>query len=140
MSELLERAAHQQSPGGSAIASAAASRPIATSGCAANVVACAGFLAAVDVIDRRWSSLIVQAIAKGCTTFSQIASYADKLNDSSLSKRLKELEAWGIVERTVTDARPPKVTYDLSDSGRELVPILDALTAWGNRNLLQHAR
>ena len=106
----------------------------------ASVVACKGFLAAVDIIDRRWSSLIVQAIAKGCTTFSQIACFADKLNDSSLSKRLKELEAAHIVERTVADARPPKVTYGLTKSGRELVPILDDLTAWGNRNLLESSQ
>ena len=102
----------------------------------AGAVACAGFLAAIDIIDRRWSSLIVQAIAKGCTTFSQISCYADKLNDSSLSKRLKELEATGIVKRTVIDARPPMVIYGLSASGLELVPILDALTEWGNRNLV----
>ena len=102
----------------------------------AGIVACDGFLAAVEIIDRRWSSLIVQAIAKGCTTFSQISCYADKLNDSSLSKRLKELESTGIVQRSVADARPPKVTYGLTTAGRELVPILDALTAWGNRNLL----
>ena len=131
MSQSLKQTESNQSSGGSRTDGAATSQPTS------NAVACAGFLAAMDIIDRRWSSLIVQAIAKGCTTFSQIACYAEKLNDSSLSKRLKELEARGIVERTVADARPPKVTYGLSDAGHELVPILDALTAWGNRNLLK---
>ncbi|MFT9009088.1 MAG: helix-turn-helix domain-containing protein [Bifidobacterium sp.] len=99
-------------------------------------IACDGFLAAVDIIDRRWSSLVIQAIAKGCRTFSQISCYSNKLNDSSLSKRLKELEEQGIVRRTIVDARPPRAMYRLTQSGLELVPILDALEEWGNRNLL----
>ncbi|MFT8356450.1 MAG: helix-turn-helix domain-containing protein [Bifidobacterium aquikefiri] len=99
-------------------------------------IACDGFLAAVDIIDRRWSSVVIQAIAKGCRTFSQISCYSNKLNDSSLSKRLKELEDQGIVKRTVVDTRPPRAMYHLTQSGLELVPILDALTDWGNRNLL----
>ncbi|MFT8704403.1 winged helix-turn-helix transcriptional regulator [Bifidobacterium aquikefiricola] len=102
-------------------------------------IACDGFLAAIDIIDRRWSSLVIQAIAKGCRTFSQISCYSNKINDSSLSKRLKELEEQGIVKRTIVDTRPPRAMYHLTQSGLELVPILDALTEWGNRNLLDQS-
>lgn len=98
-------------------------------------IACDGFLAAVDIIGRKWSSLVIQAIAKGCRTFSQISCYSNKLNDSLLSKRLKELEQQGIVKRTVIDARPPRTMYRLTQSGEELAPILDALEAWGSRHL-----
>ena len=52
-----------------------------------------------------------------------------------LSDRLTELVDAGLVERSVTDSRPPGVTYGLTKAGRALVPILDQLAQWAGTNL-----
>ena len=52
-----------------------------------------------------------------------------------LSDRLTELGEAGLVERSVTDTRPPGVSYGLTDSGRALVPILEQLADWASSNL-----
>ena len=95
--------------------------------------ACPSFVAAMDIVGRRWNGLIVQALAEGCTSFSEIARYAERLSDAVLARRLRELEGDGLVERTIVDARPPAVRYTLTEAGVALAPILDSLTEWGER-------
>ncbi len=98
---------------------------------AAALGACPSFVAAMDVVGKRWSGLIIGAIANGCYTFSDISRYAPSLSDAVLARRLRELEVDGLLTRVVKDARPPSVRYHLSESGQALAPILDQLTAWG---------
>ena len=95
--------------------------------------ACPGFLTAMNIIGRRWSGLIVQALAKGCHTFSQISCFAVGPNDASLPRRLKELENERLLVRIVADGRPPEVAYRLTAAGEALAPIPDVITTWGNR-------
>ena len=52
-----------------------------------------------------------------------------------LSDRLAELAAEGLVKRSVTDTRPPGVSYSLTDAGAAILPILDQLAGWARRNL-----
>jgi DNA-binding HxlR family transcriptional regulator len=85
------------------------------------------------IIGRRWSGLIIQAMAKGCTSFTEISTYAEKLSDASLSRRLKELEDDGLIVRSVSDERPVRVRYSLTEAGVALAPVLDMLTSWGER-------
>jgi DNA-binding HxlR family transcriptional regulator len=77
--------------------------------------------------------LIIQAMAKGCTSFTEISTFAEKLSDASLSRRLKELEDDGLIIRSVLDERPVKVRYSLTEAGVALAPVLDMLTSWGER-------
>ena len=55
------------------------------------------------------------------------------LSDRLLSERMKELEARGIVERRVHDATPVKVSYELTEKGRQLAPALGELKTWADR-------
>ena len=93
--------------------------------------ACPPFVTAMDLLGRRWTGLIVQAIGDGCCTFREIGRYALGIGDTMLSRRLKELELDGLVVRSVTDDYPPGVRYSLSPVGAALLPVLEALTAWG---------
>lgn len=97
------------------------------------IEACPSFVAAMTIIGQRWSGLIIQALAKGCTSFTEISHFAEKLSDASLSRRLKQLEAQGLLVRTVTQDRPTRVRYTLTEAGRALAPVLNALTDWGER-------
>lgn len=97
------------------------------------IEACPSFVAAMTIIGQRWSGLIIQALAKGCSSFTEISHFAERLSDASLSRRLKQLEAEGLLVRTVTQDRPTRVRYSLTEAGRALAPVLNELTDWGER-------
>ena len=65
--------------------------------------------------------------------FSEIGHAVPELSDRLLSERMKELEARGIVERRVQPDAPVKVSYELTEMGRELGPALEQLKSWSHR-------
>src|SRR5437763_3936920 len=88
---------------------------------------------AVELVGRRWTGAILRVLMDGPLRFSQIAQAVPELSDRLLSERMKELEARGIVERTVIPGPPLRVEYSLSQMGSELEPALVELQAWANR-------
>ena len=88
---------------------------------------------AVELVGRRWTGAILRVLMDGPLRFSQIAQAVPELSDRLLSERMKELEARGIVERTVIPGPPLRVEYSLSRMGAELEPALVELQAWANR-------
>ena len=93
---------------------------------------------AVELVGRRWTGAILRVLMDGPLRFSQIAQAVPELSDRLLSERMKELEARGIVERTVIPGPPLRVEYSLSQMGCELEPALVELQAWANRWLARH--
>src|SRR5438477_12163556 len=78
---------------------------------------------AVEMIGRRWTGAIVEVLMQGGSLrFSEIAQAVPELSDRLLSERMKELEARGVVERTVFAGPPVRVEYALTDMGRSLEP------------------
>ena len=73
---------------------------------------------------RRWTGAILRVLMDGPMRFSEVAQAVPELSDRLLSARMKELEARGIVERTVHPGPPVRVEYSLSEMGRELGPAL----------------
>lgn len=69
----------------------------------------------------------------GRTRFSDLAATVPGLSDRLLSERLKELEAEGIVTRTVIPETPVRVEYGLTDKGRALTDVVVAVSAWAER-------
>jgi DNA-binding HxlR family transcriptional regulator len=92
---------------------------------------CTHYHRAVEMIGKRWTGAIVAVLMEGPLRFSQIRECVPDLSDRLLSERLKELEAEGLVERHVFDEVPVKVQYDLTDKGRALQPVVQALRTWG---------
>jgi DNA-binding HxlR family transcriptional regulator len=88
---------------------------------------------AVELVGRRWTGAILRVLMDGPLRFSEIAQAVPELSDRLLSERMKELEARGIVERTVISGPPLRVEYELSRMGRELEPALSELQQWANR-------
>jgi DNA-binding HxlR family transcriptional regulator len=88
---------------------------------------------AVELVGRRWTGAILRVLMDGPLRFSEIAQAVPELSDRLLSERMKELEARGIVERTVIPGPPLRVEYALSEMGRELEPALSELHRWANR-------
>jgi DNA-binding HxlR family transcriptional regulator len=93
---------------------------------------CTAYHRAVELIGRRWTGLILRVLLDGVERFTDIAAAVPGLTDRMLSERLKELEAEGIVTRTVIPETPVRVEYRLTERGRALGPVLDAITAWAH--------
>ena len=89
--------------------------------------------AALEVVGERWALLIVREIALGASRFGQIVTGTGAPRDR-IAARLKSLEAAGVVTRTPYQERPHRDAYELTDAGRDLVPILDALLEWGSHH------
>jgi DNA-binding HxlR family transcriptional regulator len=88
---------------------------------------------AVELVGRRWTGAILRVLMDGPMRFSEIAQAVPELSDRLLSERMKELEARGIVERTVISGPPLRVEYELSRMGRELKPALSEIQRWARR-------
>jgi DNA-binding HxlR family transcriptional regulator len=92
---------------------------------------CPYYHEAIELIGRRWTGAIVGVlIHRQVLRFGEIAQAVPELSDRLLSERMKELEARGVVRRTV---RPGRVEYALTEMGRELAPAGHELERWARR-------
>ncbi|MEA2512235.1 MAG: hypothetical protein QOG89_3475 [Thermomicrobiales bacterium] len=91
---------------------------------------------AVELIGRRWTGAILSALHSGETRFSDLTEAVPGLSDRLLSERLKELEAEGIVVRSVFPEIPVRIEYTLTEKGRALGDVMDAIGAWAHRWLV----
>lgn len=94
---------------------------------------CPRYQRAVETIGKRWTGAILRAMLVGCVRFSEIAEAVPGLSDRLLSERLGELEAEGIVVRTVTPSTPVRITYGLTDKGRDLLGVVQSVAEWAER-------
>jgi len=95
---------------------------------------CPYYHEAIELIGRRWTGAIVGVlIHRNALRFSEIADAVPQLSDRLLSERMKELEARGVVRRTVHPGRPVRVEYELTEMGRALAPAVHELERWARR-------
>jgi DNA-binding HxlR family transcriptional regulator len=95
---------------------------------------CPYYHEAIELIGRRWTGAIVGVLLNRTTLrFGEIAQAVPELSDRLLSERMKELEARGLVLRTVLPGRPVRVEYGLTEMGRELAPAVRELERWARR-------
>jgi DNA-binding HxlR family transcriptional regulator len=92
---------------------------------------CRAFQLAIDVLGRPWTALILNVLQAGPLRFSELADAAKGPGDKVLSARLKELEARRLVERTVEPGPPVRVSYQLTECGREFQQVAVAIQRWG---------
>ncbi len=91
---------------------------------------CPRYQRAVEIVGRRWSGAIVRAMLAGASRFGEIQEAIPALSNRMLSERLREFEAEGIVERVVVPERPVRVEYRLTEKGRSLNDVVEALSCW----------
>jgi DNA-binding HxlR family transcriptional regulator len=91
---------------------------------------CPAYRRAIELIGRRWTGAILRAMLSGEARFSDIAAAVPGLSDRLLSERLKELEAEGIVIRTVVPSTPVRVDYALTAKGQALNEVIVAVSTW----------
>jgi DNA-binding HxlR family transcriptional regulator len=88
---------------------------------------------AADLLGRRWMLAIVWAAAEeGAVRFNEFKMALEGIPPRTLAQRLAELEEAGVLERRVFDARPPRVEYRLTEAGRKLRVLVDAMRVYAS--------
>jgi len=93
-----------------------------------------GCLAAcMQVIGNKWTALILRDLFDGPKRFSELEKSVGSINPRTLSQRLDDLESFGIITRESFAEVPPRTEYSLTPKGRDLLPILRQMAAWGTK-------
>ena len=96
-----------------------------------------GFGYTLSLISGKYKMVILYWLAdRQVLRYNELKRYLGTVSHKTLSLSLKELKADGLVLRTEYPQIPPKVEYRLSPTGASLIPILDALCAWGETHRL----
>jgi DNA-binding HxlR family transcriptional regulator len=101
-----------------------------------------GFAYTLSLIGGKYKMIILYWLAEfgPVTRFNELKRGIGSISFKTLSANLKELEADGLVVRTEYPQIPPKVEYSLSKRGKSLIPVLDVMCEWGERNRRRAAR
>ena len=92
-----------------------------------------GLTRALELVGERWALLVVRELLPGPKRFTDVAAGLPRIPSNVLSGRLKELEEAALVARHVLPRPSGAVVYELTESARELDPIVLQLARWGNR-------
>jgi DNA-binding HxlR family transcriptional regulator len=84
---------------------------------------------AADLLERRWTISVVYASFEGAHRFNEFKQACGAIPPRTLADRLRELEAAGVLEKQVVSASPPYYEYRLTERGRKLAPVIEALGA-----------
>lgn len=95
----------------------------------------AALIEAFKFLGKRWSGVILGTLTNGSSGFAELARNVGGISDSVLSERLVELQAAGLVVRSVEPGPPVSVSYGLSEAGAAIIPAMHALSAWASENL-----
>ncbi len=83
------------------------------------------------LIGDKWKVLILRDLMPGTRRFGELKKSIGSVSQKVLTAQLRDMEAKGLVSRKVYAEVPPRVEYSLTDLGRSLNPILDAMRRWG---------
>lgn len=87
--------------------------------------------ATIHLIGGKYKAVILWHLMSGILRYSELHRRMPKATDKMLAQQLRELEKDGLINRTVYPVVPPKTEYSLTDFGKSLTPILDAMCNWG---------
>lgn len=89
----------------------------------------------LSVIGGKWKPVLIFAIAGGVARFGALSRAIPGITKQMLTLQLRELESAGVISRTVHAVVPPRVDYALTPRGRSLLPVIEAMRAWGTAAL-----
>ena len=100
-------------------------------------IASTGFSYTLSLINGKYKMPILYTLMEfGVVRFNEMKKYIAGISYKTLSATLKELEADALVHREEYPQIPPKVEYSLTERGKSLIPILDAMCDWGDNHRL----
>lgn len=92
---------------------------------------------ALGILVGKWKPIILlHLLQEGTKRFNELKRSMPGVTQKMLTKQLRELEEEDIIERVVYPQVPPKVEYSITEYGRSLEPILEAMHEWGTKHML----
>ena len=91
--------------------------------------------ATVQLIGGKYKAIILWHLMHGTLRYSELHRKMPHATDKMLAQQLRELERDGLIDRMVYPVVPPKTEYSLTEFGKSLTPILDAMCNWGTAYL-----
>lgn len=88
---------------------------------------------AMEIIGSKWTALILRDLAESPKRFSELEKSVGSINPRTLSQRLGDLEKHAIVTKRPFPETPPRIEYALTQKGKDLVPVLKQMAAWGDK-------
>ena len=85
----------------------------------------------IDVIGAKWAPVILAHLKEQPLRYAQLRRLMPRTSEKMIAQRLRELEASGLIRRRADSTVPPRVDYALTEEGRTLAPVLQALYDWG---------
>lgn len=92
------------------------------------------------LISDKWKVLILRDLLPGTKRFGELKKSIGNVSQKVLTAQLRQMEDSGLLIRTVYPEVPPRVEYTLTDLGRSLKPILDAMQSWGEEYKVKNGR
>lgn len=93
----------------------------------------------LGVIGGKWKPVILFCVDNGVHRFGAMQRAIPLITKQMLTSQLRELEADGIITRTVYAEVPPRVEYGLTERGRGLLTVIAAMRAWGEEDMMVSA-
>lgn len=88
---------------------------------------------AMEIIGNKWTALILRDLFAGPKRFCELEKSVGNINPRTLSQRLDDLEAHGIISKKNFAEAPPRIEYTLTKKGQDLVPVLKQMATWGTK-------
>jgi len=88
---------------------------------------------ASEVLCTRWTMVLMRELVAGTTRFNDLRRGVPKMSPALLSKRLKELELAGVIERKPLKTERGVFEYHLTEAGKDLRPVVEAVGMWGQK-------
>lgn len=92
----------------------------------------------IEIIGKKWLLLIIYNLLSGEKRFKDLENSLGQICPKMLSERLKELEESKLVKRKIYPKRPLKITYKLTQKGKSLYKIIEAMDRWGRKFATPH--
>lgn len=88
---------------------------------------------AMAIIGSKWTALILRDLTDGPKRFGELEKSVGNINPRTLSQRLDDLEAQGIITKQSFAEVPPRIEYALTEKGEDLMPVLKQMAEWGDK-------
>lgn len=89
----------------------------------------------LDIFGDKWTLVVLRDMVCGKKTYSEFIDSPEKIPSNRLAERLKMLEAAGLLTKELYQTRPKRYQYLLTQKGRDTLPILQAISRWGNKHI-----
>ena len=92
----------------------------------------------LNFISDKWKILIIRDLLTGTKRFNELKKSLTPITQKMLTQQLRQMEEDGIISRKVYPVVPPKVEYSLTELGKSLTPVIEAMKNWGEKIKLKY--